>query len=61
MMYMATQGYTTVRVPIEVKEKAERLKETLQKREDLKWVGTLALGAVIGYALAKILEDEKRR
>ena len=57
---MTESKFTTVRVPTEVKEQAEKLREVLQKREDLKWVGVLALGAVIGYAIAKILEEETK-
>lgn len=60
MSYMSTQKFTTVRVPAEVRDQAEKLREVLRKREDLRWIGTLALGAVIGYALAKILEDETK-
>lgn len=57
---MDKNKFTTVRVPTEVRNQAEELRKVLQKKEALKWVGALALGAVIGYALAKILEEETK-
>ncbi len=55
---MVNQRYTTIRVPIEVKEEADRLREQLEQNEDYKWVGAIALGAVLLYALSKA---QKRR
>lgn len=53
------ENFTTIRVPIEVKERAEELRNKLQQKKEYNWLGTLALGAVLGYALTKILEEEK--
>lgn len=55
---MKKERFTTIRVPVEVKEQAEKLRKELKKREEYKWLGNLALGSVISYALSKILEDE---
>lgn len=49
------EGYTTIRVPISVKKQAEKLKAHLQSRPEYKWIGTLALGAVLGYAISESL------
>jgi len=52
------EEFTTIRVPVKVKEQAEALRGKLQGKKEYDWVGTLALGAVLGYALARILEEE---
>ncbi|PJC44588.1 hypothetical protein CO038_03280 [Candidatus Pacearchaeota archaeon CG_4_9_14_0_2_um_filter_39_13] len=49
------EGYTTIRVPISVKKQAEKLKAHLESRPEYKWIGTLALGAVLGYAISESL------
>lgn len=53
------ESFTTIRVPVEVKKRAEQLRDKLQQKKEYNWLGTLALGAVLGYALGKILEEEK--
>ena len=58
---MMDSKFTTIRVPLEVRDQAEELQKQLQQREDLKWIGTIALGAVLAYALTKMLEEERRR
>ena len=51
--------FTTIRVPSYVKDQAEELRDKLQTKEEYKWIGTLALGAVLGYALSEILKEIK--
>ncbi len=50
--------YTTIRVPVKVKEQAEKLRAHLQSRPEYKWIGTLALGAVLGYAISESLRKD---
>lgn len=52
------EGYTTIRVPVSVKEQAEKLKAHLESRPEYKWIGTLALGAVLGYAISESLRKD---
>ena len=52
------EKFTTVRVPIEVKKNAEMLRQKLQQNTDLRWLGHLALGAIIGYAIGRMLEKD---
>ncbi len=54
---MTEESFTTIRVPQQVKKQVEQLRERIQQREEYRWIGTLALGAVIGYALVKVLEE----
>ncbi len=52
--------FTTIRVPIEVREKAEELREILKaKNKKLKFVN-LSLGAVVGYAVTFAIKKEKK-
>jgi len=53
------EKFTTVRVPIEVRKNAEALRHRLQQHPDLKWLGHLALGAIIGYAIGKLMEEDQ--
>jgi hypothetical protein len=52
------EEFTTIRVPVKVKQQAEELRAKLQKKKEYSWLGTLALGAVLGYALAEILKED---
>ena len=52
------EGFTTIRVPVRVKEQAEELRSKLQKKDQYSWLGTLALGAVLGYALSESLKED---
>lgn len=52
--------FTTVRVPVEVREKAEELREILKVKNKLKFVN-LSLGAVVGYAVNSELKKRKKK
>jgi len=51
----------TVRIRKDAYYQAEKLKKQLERKEQFKFLGTIALGAVIGYAIAKALEDEGKK
>ena len=55
------KDFTTIRVPVEVKELAGKLRDKLQQKEEYNWAGKLSYAAVLNYALGKILEEENAK
>jgi len=50
--------YKTVKIPVATYNQVVELQEKLEGKKEYEWIGALALGAIIGYAVTKILEEE---
>jgi len=54
------KDYTTVTLPRSEYEKLVKLRDELMKRPDYSWVGTIGLGAFIGFILGLAANSTKR-